>query len=112
MLRGVTAYLQTNLQAQQQGETHLQKALDKTPNKMQMERNIAVAFQNLAVYGYFTGGKALPSPDQANIFIESYDQGWLWNIPLHTGQTGVGAVVDSQGSKGQILYDHVLKLTA
>ena len=58
-------------------------------------------FQNLAVYGYFTGGEALPSPDQSNIFIESYAQGWLWNIPLHTGQTGIGAVVDSQaGQKG------------
>ena len=58
-------------------------------------------FQNLAVYGYFTGGKALPAPDQTNIFIESYPQGWLWSIPLHTGQTGVGVVVDSQaGQKG------------
>ena len=56
-------------------------------------------FQNLAVYGYFTGGKALPPPDETNIFIESYAQGWLWSIPLHTGQTGVGAVVDSQAGQ-------------
>ena len=52
-------------------------------------------FQNLAVYAYFTGGQRLPSPDETNIFIESYPQGWFWNIPLHTGRASVGAVVDS-----------------
>ena len=60
-------------------------------------------FQNLAVYGYFTGGKSLPPPNQTNIFIESYSQGWLWSIPLHTGQTGVGAVVDTQAGQEGIL---------
>jgi flavin-dependent dehydrogenase len=53
-------------------------------------------FQNLAVYAYFTGGQRLPAPDETNIFIESYPQGWFWNIPLHTGQASVGAVVDSR----------------
>ncbi len=52
-------------------------------------------FQNLAVYAYFSGARELPPPDGSNIFIESYPQGWLWNIPLHTGWTSVGAVVDS-----------------
>ena len=52
-------------------------------------------FRNLAVYAYFTGAKPLPEPDQNNIFIESYRYGWLWSIPLHTGRTSVGAVVDS-----------------
>ena len=52
-------------------------------------------FQNLAVYGYFSGAQRLPSPDETNIFIEAYPNGWLWSIPLHTGWTSVGAVVDS-----------------
>ena len=52
-------------------------------------------FQNLAVYAYFTEVEPLPEPDQSNIFIESYRYGWLWSIPLHTGRTSVGAVVDS-----------------
>jgi flavin-dependent dehydrogenase len=52
-------------------------------------------FRNLAVYAYFKGAKLLPEPDQNNIFIESYRYGWLWSIPLHTGRTSVGAVVDS-----------------
>ena len=58
-------------------------------------------FQNLAVYAYFTGAQPLPEPDQNNIFIESYRHGWLWSIPLHTGRTSVGAVVDSKtGQEG------------
>jgi len=53
-------------------------------------------FQNLAVYGYFTGAQRLPEPDETNIFIESYAHGWFWHIPLHTGWMSVGAVVDSE----------------
>jgi flavin-dependent dehydrogenase len=56
-------------------------------------------FQNLAVYGYFTGGSRPPGPDENNIFIESYPQGWLWSIPLHTGWSSVGAVVDSRAGQ-------------
>ena len=58
-------------------------------------------FQNLAVYAYFTGAKPLPEPDENNIFIESYRYGWLWTIPLHTGRSSVGVVVDSKtGQEG------------
>ncbi|MEE8301770.1 MAG: tryptophan 7-halogenase [Candidatus Tectomicrobia bacterium] len=56
-------------------------------------------FRNLAVYAYFTGAQRLPAPDDTNIFIESYPHGWFWHIPLHTGWTSVGVVVD--GSIGQ-----------
>lgn len=59
-------------------------------------------FQNLAVYAYFTGAQPLPEPDQNNIFIESYRHGWLWSIPLHTGRTSVGAVVDSKAGQDGI----------
>lgn len=58
-------------------------------------------FRNLAVYGYFEGVQPLPHPDETNIFIEAYPHGWFWNIPLHTGRTSVGVVVDSStGKKG------------
>jgi len=58
-------------------------------------------FQNLAVYGYFEGCERLPEPDENNIFIVSYEHGWFWLIPLHTGQMSVGAVVDHRtGSEG------------
>lgn len=58
-------------------------------------------FQNLAIYSYFSGAQRLAPPDDGNIFIESYPHGWFWHIPLHTGWTSVGAVVDSQtGQEG------------
>lgn len=59
-------------------------------------------FQNLAVYAYFTGGQRLPAPDETNIFIESYPQGWFWNIPLPTSRASVGAVVDSRAGQEAI----------
>ena len=58
-------------------------------------------FQNLAVYAYFEGCDPLPSPDENNIFIEAFEHGWLWTIPLHTGWSSVGAVVDNRtGQEG------------
>ncbi len=59
-------------------------------------------FRNLAVYAYFSGAERLPPPDQGNIFIESYEHGWLWHIPLHTGQSSVGAVVDRARAQGRV----------
>ena len=89
-----------------EGVIHARFVVDASGSGALLSRQLGLRswdsfFQNLAVYAYFTGGEALPPPDQTNIFIESYAQGWLWSIPLHTGQTGVGAVVDSQaGQKG------------
>ena len=67
-------------------------------------------FQNLAVYAYFEGAEPLPSPDENNIFIEAYEHGWFWTIPLGSaapvkagkpGWSSVGAVVDNRtGQEG------------
>jgi flavin-dependent dehydrogenase len=57
-------------------------------------RRVDPHFRNLAVYGYYEGARRLPEPDDTNIFIESFEHGWFWNIPLHTGWMSVGAVVD------------------
>ena len=51
-------------------------------------------FRNLAVYGYFRDCRHLEAPDDGNIFIESYQNGWLWKIPLPGGISSIGAVVD------------------
>jgi flavin-dependent dehydrogenase len=59
-------------------------------------RRVDPHFRNLAVYGYFEGAEGLPEPDRTNIFIESFEHGWFWHIPLHTGWMSVGAVVDSR----------------
>ena len=53
-------------------------------------------FRNMAIYAYFDGARRLPPPDENNIFIESYPEGWAWNIPLRQGQSSVGFVIDSQ----------------
>lgn len=66
-------------------------------------------FQNLAVYGYFEGARRLPSPDEGNIFIESYEHGWFWNIPLHSGVMSVGAVVDRHTGQEGIRRDGALR---
>ncbi len=53
-------------------------------------------FNNLAVFGYYRNAAHLDPPNNGNIFIESYEHGWLWKIPLHTGVSSVGAVVDKE----------------
>lgn len=65
-------------------------------------------FQNLAVYGYFDGATRLSAPDETNIFIESYEHGWFWNIPLHSGLMSVGAVVDRRTGQEGIRRDGAL----
>ena len=65
-------------------------------------------FQNLAVYAYFEGGTRLPAPDENNIFIEAFEHGWFWTIPLggaapsksgSSGWSSVGVVVDNQAGQ-------------
>ena len=65
-------------------------------------RNWDSAFRNLAVYGYFDGGRHLDPPDDGNIFIEATAHGWLWKIPLAGGVSSVGAVVDRDYGAGRI----------
>ncbi|WP_181804235.1 tryptophan 7-halogenase [Streptomyces shenzhenensis] len=50
-------------------------------------------FRNLALFGYFTGGKRLPEPDSGNILSAAFGSGWFWYIPLSPELTSVGAVV-------------------
>ena len=59
-------------------------------------------FRNLAVYGYVTGADRLPAPDETNIFIEAHPHGWAWTIPLHTGWTSVGTVLDSRHGQARL----------
>ncbi|MFI5795871.1 tryptophan 7-halogenase [Streptomyces sp. NPDC051677] len=50
-------------------------------------------FRNLAVFGYYAGGRRLPEPNSGNIFCAAFDAGWLWYIPLRDDLTSVGAVI-------------------
>ncbi len=89
------------------GEIAARFVVDATGQSALLARHTQVRrwdsfFQNLAVYAYFTGVTPLPPPDENNIFIESYRHGWFWSIPLHTGWTSVGAVVDNQTGQKSI----------
>jgi flavin-dependent dehydrogenase len=57
-------------------------------------RHFDPAFQNVAVYAYFGGARALPAPNQTNILVEATSNGWLWSIPLGGGLLSTGAVFD------------------
>jgi flavin-dependent dehydrogenase len=76
-------------------------------------------FRNLAIYAYYEGAERLPAPDETNILVEAYSEGWTWVIPLHTGQTSVGFVMDSKAAQEAIAasgaertYDDQLSRTA
>lgn len=53
-------------------------------------------FRNLAVFGYYEGGKRMPAPNQGNILCAAFDGGWFWYIPLSDTLTSVGAVVPKE----------------
>ena len=88
------------------GEVTARFVVDSTGQAALLARRTGVRiwdsfFQNLAVYAYFAGVETSAPPDENNIFIEAYEHGWFWSIPLHTGWTSVGVVVDNRtGQEG------------
>jgi FAD-dependent halogenase len=56
-------------------------------------RKYSEFFRNLALFGYFEGGKRLAEPNAGNIYCVAFDSGWFWYIPLSSSLTSVGAVV-------------------
>ncbi|WP_028921444.1 tryptophan 7-halogenase [Pseudonocardia acaciae] len=62
-------------------------------NQVTSDRHYSDFFKNIAVFGYFLGGKRLPGPDKGNILCAAFDVGWCWYIPLSEELTSVGAVV-------------------
>jgi halogenation protein CepH len=57
------------------------------------KRQYSEFFRNLALFGYFTGGKRMPAPIQGNILAVAFSSGWFWYIPLSDELTSVGAVL-------------------
>lgn len=61
------------------------------------ERVYSKFFRNVAMFGYFTGGKRLPAPGNwGNILSAAFAEGWFWYIPLSKDLTSVGAVIDKR----------------
>ena len=84
-----------------EGTAHARFVVDASGQGALMGRRLGLRrwdpfFRNLAVYGYVNGAGRLPAPDDTNIFIEAHPHGWSWAIPLHTGWTSVGTVMDSR----------------
>jgi flavin-dependent dehydrogenase len=50
------------------------------------------AFQNVALWGYWTGAGTMPFAPQGAIANGSIEDGWLWGIPLRDGTMSVGVV--------------------
>ncbi|MEU7874995.1 tryptophan 7-halogenase [Dactylosporangium sp. NPDC049140] len=50
-------------------------------------------FRNLALFGYFEGGKRMPAPNEGNILAVAFEAGWFWYIPLSPTLTSVGVVL-------------------
>ncbi|MFF4986988.1 tryptophan 7-halogenase [Streptosporangium saharense] len=75
------------------------------------ERHYSDFFQNIALFGYFEGGKRLPGPDAGNILCAAFDEGWIWYIPLSETLTSVGVVISRehaariQGDQEKALFD-------
>jgi halogenation protein CepH len=62
-------------------------------HKQAGERQFSEFFRNVALFGYYEGGKRLPAPNQGNILCAAFSDGWFWYIPLSDTLTSVGAVV-------------------
>ncbi|MFD8221349.1 tryptophan 7-halogenase [Streptomyces sp. NPDC059697] len=63
------------------------------------ERNYSEFFRNLALFGYFEGGKRLPAPNSGNILSAAFEDGWFWYIPLTPDLTSVGVVVHQNAAE-------------
>ncbi|MFC7546841.1 tryptophan 7-halogenase [Plantactinospora sp. GCM10030261] len=67
-------------------------------------------FRNIALFGYFEGGRRLPEPYSGNVLTAAFTSGWFWYIPLRPNLTSVGAVVSREmadkvrGDRERALY--------
>ncbi|MEU9115319.1 FAD-dependent oxidoreductase [Streptomyces sp. NPDC048483] len=56
-------------------------------------RELSDFFRNVALFGYYEGGKRLPAPNEGNILCAAFSDGWIWYIPLSDTLTSVGVVM-------------------
>ena len=53
-----------------------------------------IAFQTLALTGYWRHAAGPPGTDFANTLLEAYSHGMVWSVPLHTGLRNVTLLID------------------
>jgi flavin-dependent dehydrogenase len=59
------------------------------------------AFQNVAIWGYWTGASRMSFAPEGAIANGAVPDGWLWGIPLHNGTMSVGLVLHKTTFKEQ-----------
>lgn len=80
-------------------EVRARMVVDASGNRSRIQSRIGGArhysefFRNIALFGYFEGGKRLPAPNRGNILCAAFESGWFWYIPLSETLTSVGAVL-------------------
>lgn len=57
------------------------------------ERRYDPFFKNIAIYGYFDGGRRLPGENSGNMLTVAFKDGWFWYIPVTPTLTSVGLVL-------------------
>jgi halogenation protein CepH len=60
------------------------------------DRSYDEFFRNLALFGYFRGGRRLEGTRAGNILTVAFRDGWFWYIPLRDDLTSVGAVLPKE----------------
>jgi flavin-dependent dehydrogenase len=54
--------------------------------------------RTIALIGEWRSASAWPIPDDTHTLIESYDDGWMWSVPIAAGTRHVAAMVDPHRS--------------
>lgn len=57
-------------------------------------RKVDPFYPDLSVYGYFRNTRRFEGEHNGNLLIEAVPWGWLWFIPLRSGEVSVGLVCD------------------
>jgi len=56
-------------------------------------RRFHQSFQNVAIWGYWSGAMRPEAVSEGAIAVSSIPQGWLWYIPFSDGRTSLGVVI-------------------
>jgi flavin-dependent dehydrogenase len=61
-------------------------------------RRHTIGPRTIALVGEWRRSDAWPVPDETHTLIESYDDGWMWSVPIAAGARHICAMVDPQRS--------------
>ena len=56
-------------------------------------------FRNIALWSYFRGGKRFTGDLAGNVFSVTFDEGWIWIIPLKDDVYSVGVVTGAESAE-------------